>query len=253
MSGHSKWHSIRHKKAAVDAKRGKIFSKLVKEITIAAQLGGGELMNNPRLRTAVQAARDASMPAKNIENAIKKGTGELDGGSSFEELTFEGYGPGGAAFIVTCTTDNRNRTAAEIRHVFSKLGGNLGESGCVSWMFERKGQIRVEAPAEKEDLIMEAGLEAGATDISYEGDDSFLVVTEPNDEILEAVRNALVARGLTVSSSEILLVPNNTVTLSPEHARKCLKMTEAFEDHDDVQTVSSNFELSDELLEEMAG
>jgi YebC/PmpR family DNA-binding regulatory protein len=251
MSGHSKWHSIRHKKAAVDAKRGKLFSRLAKDITIAAQIAGGEPDNNPRLRTAIQAGRAANMPMKNIENAIKKGTGEL-GGAAIEEIVYEGYGPGGTAFIVETATDNKNRTAAEIRHVFSKQGGNLGESGCVSYLFNRKGQLVVAAPQDKEDDLMEIALDAGAEDVEFnDGEDSFTISTEPSDEILAAVNEAFEKSEFDIESSEIRLVPSTTVTLEKDNAMNAIRMYDAFDDHEDVQAVHTNFDIPEELLAEL--
>jgi len=250
MSGHSKWHQIRHKKAITDSRRGNLFARLVKDITIAAQIGGGDLASNPRLRLAVQTARDASMPNKNIDNAIKKGTGELEG-VSYEELVYEGYGAGGVAFIVTCTTDNKNRTASEIRHTFGKYGGNLGDTGCVSWMFEKKGQIRIEAEAAKEDELMMTALDAGATDVENDGEGTFTVSTEPTDEALEKVRAAIIAAGFKVSGSEIARVPNNLVHIDGDNARKSMKLYDAFDDHDDVQSIATNFEVDEASLAEM--
>lgn len=248
MSGHSKWHSIRHKKAAVDAKRGQLFTKLIREITIAARQGGGDPENNPRLRTAILAARDANMPKENIMRAIQRGTGELPG-VQYEEILYEGYGPGGIAILIEATTDNRNRTTAEIRHIFSRHNANLGESGCVSWMFTRKGMILVPAEGIDEDKLMEIVLEAGAEDMVNNGD-SFTIYTKPNE--LEAVRKVLEERGVKIESASITMVPNTTIKVEGKDAEQLLKLLNALEEHDDVQRVSANFEISDELLERVS-
>jgi len=248
MSGHSKWSSIKHKKAAKDAKRGKLFTKLIKEITVAARHGGGDLNANPRLRTAVTTARGQSMPADNIERAIKKGTGELEG-AEYVEVTYEGYGPAGVAVMCECLTDNRNRTVAELRHLFSKNGGNLGENGCVAWMFEKQGHVRIDGSGTTEEQVFEAVVEAGAEDVSAD-EDVFLVVT-PSDK-LEDVRAGAEAAGLTVSSAEVVLEPQNFVELSGGDAAKTLKLIEALEDHDDVQTVSANFDIDEEELNRLS-
>lgn len=248
MSGHSKWSTIKHKKAAKDAKRGKLFTKLIKEITVAAKLGGGDLNANPRLRTAVNVARQNSMPADNIERATKKGTGELEG-VNYEEITYEGYGPGGAAVLVNAMTDNRNRTVAEIRRLFAKHGGSMGESGCVAWMFQKKGVIGVEKGAVEEDRLMEIALEAGAEDVT-EDDGNFEVTTTP--EAFETVKDALAAVKVAVVRAELAMVPQNTLALAGEQAERTLKLLDELEDHDDVQDVASNIDISPEELERLS-
>lgn len=248
MSGHSKWNSIKHKKAATDAKRGKSFTKVIKEISIAAKEGGGNTDNNPRLRTAIQNAKAVNMPSSNIEKAIKKGTGELPG-ITYEESHYEGYGPGGVAIYVEVSTDNKNRTTAEIRHLFSKHNGNLGETGCVAWMFTKQGSILVDAEGKSEDEVMAIAIEAGAEDIENNGDDSYLVKTEIGN--LEDVRSCLEQNGLKVSSAEIVMEPSTTVTLEGKEAGQCLKLMTLIEDHDDVQKVSANFDIPDEILEKL--
>lgn len=245
MSGHSKWHSIRHKKAAVDAKRGKIFTRLIREITIAARLGGGDPENNPRLRTAIAAARDVNMPMKNIENAIKRGTGEIEG-ATYEEVVYEGYGPGGVAILVEATTDNRNRTTAEIRHLFSKYNGSLGAVGCVSYLFAKKGVVTINGDDLSEDLLIENALEAGAEDVKAE-EDKFEVITEPG--MLQQVREALEKAGYKIERAEVVNVPSTTKQVEGKDGETLLKLLEALEEHDDVQLVSSNFEMSDDLIE----
>src|SRR5713226_10457656 len=244
MSGHSKWSSIKHKKAARDAKRGKLFTKLIKEITIAARLGGGDINTNPRLRTAVTAAKSQSMPNDNIDRAIKKGTGEL-GGAQLEQVVYEGYGPGGVAIIVEALTDNRNRMVAEMRFIFSRHGGNLGEGGCVGWMFKRKGLISIDKSAADEDRLIEIALDAGADDVSP-GADTFEIVTPP--ESFSTVREALEKAKIPVAHAEVSLTPENTAHVSGRGAEQVLKLIDELEDHDDVQSVAANFELSDEEL-----
>lgn len=246
MSGHSKWHSIKHKKAAADAKRGKIFTRIIRELTIAAKMGGGEVNGNPRLRTAVAAAKDVNMPWKNIENAIKKGTGEIEG-AMYEEVAYEGYGPGGVAILVDGTTDNRNRTASEIRHIFSKYNGSLGAVGSVSYLFTKKGVITVPAAGTDEDALLEAGLEAGAEDVKNEGE-SFQILTGPND--LQDVREKLEAAGVKVESAEVINIPSTTKRVEGKDAETLLKLLSALEDNDDVNNVSANFDISDELIEQ---
>jgi YebC/PmpR family DNA-binding regulatory protein len=248
MSGHSKWSSIKHKKAAKDAKRGKIFTKMIKEITVAARMGGGDVNANPRLRTAVTTARAASMPSDNIERAIKKGTGELEG-VSYEEINYEGYGPAGVAIMVSILTDNRNRTVAEIRNVFEKHGGNLGAAGCVAWMFSKKGLITVEHSAAPEERVFEVALEAGADDIT-DGGEVFEVTVAP--ERLEDVKAALEAAGIPVASAEVAMVPQNTVTLRGREAEQTLKLLETLEDHDDVQKVAANVDIPQEEVERLS-
>jgi YebC/PmpR family DNA-binding regulatory protein len=244
MAGHSKWANIRHRKAAQDAKRGKIYTKLAREITVAAREGGGDPETNPRLRAAIERARKFNMPKENIERAIKRGTGEI-AGEAYEEVTYEGYGPGGVAIIVKCLTDNRNRTASEVRHAFSKHGGNLGTSGCVSWMFERKGVIVVSAEKYDEDQVMEAAIEAGADDVVRE-DDKFVVYTQPNE--LEAVRKGLIEAGIEVEEAKLDLIPTTTTKVEGETAQKVLKLLMALEDLDDVQEVYSNFDMPEEVM-----
>jgi YebC/PmpR family DNA-binding regulatory protein len=245
MSGHSKWSTIKHKKAARDAKRGKLFTKLIKEITVAARMGGGDINSNPRLRTAVTTARTQSMPGENIDRAIKKGTGELEG-VTYEEIQYEGYGPGGAAIIAQILTDNKNRTVSEIRRLFTKHGGNLGETGCVSWMFDKKGLITVEKSQVAEDRLMDVVLDAGAEDVRDE-DEIFEVVTQPED--FATVKDRLDQEKIAVSSAQVTLVPKNTVDVDAKNVEQILKLTEELEDHDDVQNVSANFNIPAELME----
>jgi YebC/PmpR family DNA-binding regulatory protein len=247
MSGHSKWSTIKHKKAAKDAKRGKIFTKLIKEITVAARMGGGDINANPRLRTAVLTARASSMPSDNIDRAIKKGTGDLEG-VIYEEIQYEGYGPGGAAIIAQVLTDNKNRTVSEIRRLFTKHGGNMGETGCVSWMFEKKGMIGVDKSQIDEDRLMNIVLDAGAEDVRDE-DEIFEVVTQPED--FAAVKERLDQEKIVVTSAHVTLVPKNTVDIDAKHVEQILRLSEELEDHDDVQSVSANFNISDELMEKV--
>ncbi len=244
MSGHSKWSSIKHKKALTDSKRGKVFTKLIKEITIAARLGGGDINANPRLRTAVTAAKKQSMPNDNIDRAIKKGTGAT-GADTLEEITYEGYGPGGVAIIVEVLSDNRNRTVAEIRFIFSRRGGNMGDTGCVGWMFKKRGVIGIEKSAIDEDKLLEIALDAGADDVNSDGD-TFQVLTAP--ESLAAVRDALEKSGLAIAHSELTRIPENVVAVSGHAAGQVLKLMEELEDHDDVQNVAANFDISDEEM-----
>jgi YebC/PmpR family DNA-binding regulatory protein len=248
MSGHSKWHSIKHKKAARDAKRGKLFTKLIKEITVAARIGGGDLNSNPRLRTAVNAARAQSMPGDNIDRAIKKGTGEL-GGVQLEEITYEGYGPGGVAMMVDALTDNRNRLVSEIRFMFSKHGGSLGEAGCVAWMFKKRGVVTVDRDAADEDKLIEIALDAGADDVSGDAD-SYSVMTSP--EAFAAVRDAVEKAGIPIANAEVTMVPDNTVPISGHQAEQVLKLMEALEDNDDVQNVAANFDISEEEMAQLS-
>ncbi|HZU29129.1 MAG TPA: YebC/PmpR family DNA-binding transcriptional regulator [Bryobacteraceae bacterium] len=247
MSGHSKWATIKHKKAALDAKRGKQFTRLIKEITIAAR-SGGDPDGNPRLRTAIAAAKAVSMPADNIKRAVMRGTGELEGGQ-IDEIMFEGYGPGGAAVLVAVATDNRNRTVSEIRHIFSKNGGNLGEQGSVAWMFDRKSQIIIDKEQAGEDRLMEVALDAGADDIRDDGDE-WEVLSGP--EAHEAVLNALHKANIKTESAEIAMVPKNLMKLEGKSAQGMLKLSEALEEHDDVQNVYSNFDVDVKELEAMA-
>ncbi|MBW2469481.1 MAG: YebC/PmpR family DNA-binding transcriptional regulator [Deltaproteobacteria bacterium] len=244
MSGHSKWSSIKHKKATMDAKRGKIFTKLIKEITVAARMGGGDIDANPRLRTAIQAAKSENMPKDNIERAIKKGTGELEG-VNYEESIYEGYGPGGAAVLIESLTDNKNRTVADIRHIFSKAGGNMGESGCVAWMFKKKGYIAVENKAVDEEALMEAALDAGAEDIR-EDDSNFEVITAPED--FEAVKNAINGASIPYIVAEVTMLPQSTTFLKGKEAEQMVKLMEALEDCDDVQKVYTNADIPEEIV-----
>ena len=247
MSGHSKWATIKHKKAALDAKRGKAFTRIIKEIMIAARQGGDPDMN-PRLRTAIVAAKAVSMPADNIKRAIMRGTGELEGGQ-IDEIMFEGYGPGGAAVLVKVATDNRNRTVSEIRHVFTKNGGNLGELGSVSWMFERKSQILIEKDKAGEDQLMTIALDAGAEDLRDDGENwEVLSGPEAHDAVLHAIQSA----GISTVSAEIAMVPKNLMKLEGKNAQAMLRLSEALEEHDDVQNVYSNFDVDVKELEAMA-
>ncbi len=244
MSGHNKWSSIKHRKGAQDAKRGKIFTKLIKEITVAARTGGGDIDANPRLRSAVAAAKVENMPKDNIERAIKKGSGDLEG-VSYEENSYEGYGPGGAAILVESLTDNKNRAVAEIRHIFNKYGGNMGENGCVAWMFDKKGYLRVDKAAVAEEKLMEIALEAGADDV-LEDDDSFEVTTEPQD--FEGVKEALEAAGIPFCDAEVTMLPQTLNPLTGAEAERMLKLMEAMEDCDDVQKVYTNADIPDEMV-----
>jgi YebC/PmpR family DNA-binding regulatory protein len=247
MSGHSKWATIKHKKAALDAKRGKMFTRLIKEITIAAR-NGGDPDGNPRLRTAILAAKAVSMPSDNIKKAIMRGTGELEGGQ-IEEVMFEGYGPGGAAVLVNVATDNRNRTVAEIRHVFSKNGGNMGEQGSVAWMFERKSQIFVPADKAAEDQLMGIVLDAGADDLRNDGDRwEILSAAEAHESVLKALET----NGIPSEDASIAFVPKNLIKLEGKNASGMLRMNEALEEHDDVQNVYSNFDIDEKELEELS-
>jgi YebC/PmpR family DNA-binding regulatory protein len=248
MSGHSKWAGIKHKKAKVDAQRGRIFTKVIREITVAARVGGGDPTGNPRLRTAVQAARAVNMPAENIERAIKKGTGELEG-VTYEEISYEGYGPGGVAVLVDVVTDNKNRTVGEIRKLFSRHGGNLGESGCVAFLFEKKGYIQVEASKVEEDRLLSVALEAGAEDLLRE-ESVFAVTTAPKD--FERVRDAIVKAGIPVHSAEITKLPKTTLRLEGKPAEQTLRLMEELEEHDDVQHVYANFDIPEEIMAAMS-
>lgn len=248
MAGHSKWANIKHRKGAQDAKRGKTFTKLIKEITVAAKIGGGEVETNPRLRQAIDKAKTENMPKDTIERAIKKGTGDLEG-VTYEEGIFEGYGPGGVAILVEFLTDNRTRTVADVRHIFSKHGGNLGVSGSVSFLFDRKGLIAFDTDNDF-DAIFEAALEAGAEDVKDEGD-AFEVITEPDSFI--DVRDTLAARGLKWQSADITRIPQTMVQLEGKAAEQMLKMMDKLEDYDDVQNVYANFDISEEELENAMG
>jgi YebC/PmpR family DNA-binding regulatory protein len=245
MSGHNKWSSIKHKKGAADAKRGKIFTKLIKEISVAARSGGGDPDKNARLRTAMLAARAANMPNDNITRAIKKGTGELDDGSNYEEVSYEGFGPSKVAIIIDAMTDNKNRTVADLRSIFTRAGGNLGESGSVSWMFTKKGIINILTSSTTEDLLMEIAIEAGADDVVTE-DEVFVVYTDPNS--LDAVRDAIDKKEIKIESAEVSMIPQNTVKLAGDDAESLLKFIEKLEDHDDIQKVHANFDISDEEM-----
>jgi YebC/PmpR family DNA-binding regulatory protein len=245
MSGHSKWATTKHKKAAIDAKRGKIFTKIGKEITVAARLGGGDPDGNPRLRTAVANAKSVSMPAENIKRAIQKGTGELPG-VAYEEITYEGYGPNGVAIIIEVMTDNRNRTVAEIRHTMEKLGKGMGENGCVSWMFHKKGYIVVARAKADEEKLMSLALDTGAEDLQTE-DENFVITTPPND--FEKVKKALEDAGVPLEVAEVTMLPQTYVKLEGEkEAGQMLRLVEALEDNDDVQNVYANFDISDEVM-----
>ncbi len=249
MSGHSKWSTIRHKKGAADAKRGKIFTKLIKEIMIAARMGGGDINGNPRLRAAVLAAKAENMPKDNIDRAIKKGTGDLDA-ANYEEINYEGYGPGGVAVLVEVMTDNRNRAASDIRHIFSRNGGSLGEAGCVAWMFSKKGTIIFNKDKVSEDTLMEVGLEAGAEDV-LDQEDQFEVTTALED--FAAVKSAFEEKGLEYELAEISMVPQTTVRIEEEKvAQQLLRLMDALEDSDDVQHAYANFDIPDDILNALA-
>jgi YebC/PmpR family DNA-binding regulatory protein len=249
MSGHSKWSTIKRKKGAIDSKRGKIFTKLIKEITLAARLGGGDIEGNARLRSAVLAAKEENMPKDNIDRAVKKGTGELGGGVAYEEITYEGYGPAGVAVIVEVMTDNKNRTVAEIRHIFSKHGGNLGENGCVAWMFDKKGSVVFDKKAVDEDALMETALEAGADDVRDQ-ETEWEVITDPLS--FESVKKAIDQKGWKYLDSRVGLIPQNTVRLEAGKAEQMMKLMEKLEDNDDVQNVYANFDISDEVMEKLS-
>ncbi len=250
MSGHSKWSTIKRKKGAIDAKRGKIFTRLIKEITVAARTGGGgDPDGNPRLRSAIATAKAENMPKENIARAIKKGTGEIEG-EIYEEILYEGYGPGGVAVLVECMTDNRNRTVADIRHFFAKSSGNLGESGCVAWMFEKKGLIQVDKEKYSEEEIMDLALEAGADDV-LEEDTEFQILTAP--ENFSEVRDALEEKGVEFVEAAVTMIPQNTVEITEENpARALMKLLENLEDHDDVQNVHANFDIDESLMEQIS-
>jgi len=248
MSGHSKWSTIKRKKGAADAKRGKAFTKLIKEIMVAARFGGGDMNANPRLRTAVLAAKAENMPRENIDRAIKKGTGELEG-VNYEELTYEGYGPGGVAMLLEVLTDNKNRTVADVRHVFSKQNGSIGEAGCVSWMFEKKGLMTINKAGVDEDRLIEVALDAGALDVNDAGKE-FDVTTSPGN--FEEVKKKLEEAGFKCSYGEVTMVPQTTVRLAGKEAEQMLKLMEALEDADDVQKVYANFDIADEEMERLS-
>lgn len=248
MSGHSKWANIKHRKAAVDAKRGKVFTKLIRELTVAAKHGGGEAESNPRLRTAIAAAKNQNMPNDTIDRAIKRGTGEI-GGDDFVEISYEGYGPGGSAVLVQALTDNRNRTVSDIRRIFTKHGGSLGENGCVAWMFHMKGRIAFEKDKADEDRIFEIALEAGADDVVTE-ESELVVVTPP--EAFETVKSAIDSAGLKYDSAEVTMIPQNSIKIEGKEAEHMIRLMEALEDSDDVQNVYSNFDVSEELMMSLA-
>jgi YebC/PmpR family DNA-binding regulatory protein len=248
MSGHSKWSTIKHKKALKDSRKGKLFSKLIKEITVAARTGGGDINANPRLRTAVNTAKASHVPNDNIDRAIKKGTGELQG-ENLEEINYEGYGPAGLAIMAMALTDNRNRTVSDVRRIFEKHGGNMGTSGCVAWMFSKKGLITVARNAADEDKLMEVVLEAGAEDVA-EGDEGFEITTPP--EAFDAVCDALAKAEIATESAEVSMVPQNTVSVSGKDAEQAMKLLEDLDDHDDVQSVASNMDIAPEELERLS-
>jgi YebC/PmpR family DNA-binding regulatory protein len=245
MSGHSKWSSIKHKKGAADAKRGKIFTKLIKEITVAARMGGGDPEGNPRLRAAIAAAKAENMPKENIERGIKKGTGELEG-QSYEESSYEGYGPGGVAVLVDCLTDNKNRTVSEVKYIFDRNGGSLGEPGCVSWIFEKKGVVILDKDGVDEEKLIEVALEAGAEDVREE-ETEFEVYTDPSN--FEAVKEAIEGAGFSYTVAEVDMIPKNTVKLEGKKAQQMLSLMQTLEDNDDVSNVYANFDISDDILE----
>jgi YebC/PmpR family DNA-binding regulatory protein len=249
MSGHSKWNTIKRKKGAADAKRGKIFTKLIKEITLAARLGGPDQEGNARLRQAIMAAKEENMPKDNIDRAIKKGAGGADGSAGYEEVVYEGYGPGGVAVLVEVMTDNKNRTVAEIRHIFSKHGGNLGENGCVSWIFEKKGSILLDKKSVTEDVLMEMALDAGAEDVREE-ENEFEVVTDL--AMFEQVKKAINDKGIKYIKAEVTMIPQNEVRLDADKAVQMLKLMEKMEDNDDVQHAYANFDIPDDIMEKFS-
>jgi YebC/PmpR family DNA-binding regulatory protein len=245
MSGHSKWSSIKHKKGAADAKRGRIFTKLIKEITVAARMGGGDPEGNPRLRAAILSAKAENMPKDNIERAVKKGTGELEG-VSYEEITYEGYGPGGVALLVECLSDNKNRTVADIKHILDKHGGSLGGPGCVAWIFEKRGMIIFDRDKVEEDKLLDVALEAGAEDVK-EGESEFEVIIVPSK--FEAVKKAFDDRNMVYSVAEVSMVPQNTVKLEGRKAEQMVNLMESLEENDDVNNVYANFDIPDDVME----
>lgn len=246
MSGHSKWAQIKHKKASTDAKRGKVFTKIVKEISIAARLGGGDLSGNPRLRTAIDKAKEVNMPSDNIKRAIMKGTGELPG-VSYEEAIYEGYGPGGAAILIEVLTDNKNRTSPEIRHILTKNNGNMGEAGCVGWMFEKKGYILIEKAKIDEDTLMSIALDAGAEDMKNDPkEDNYEIITMP--EHLGKVKTAIETASIPVSLAEITMLPKNYAAVDERQAEQIIRLIEALEDNEDVQNVYTNFDVPEEVI-----
>ncbi len=245
MSGHSKWHTIKHKKGAADAKRGKIFTRLIKELTVAARNGGGDPGMNPRLRTIIAAAKEVNMPADNIKKAIQRGTGELPG-ISYEEITYEGYGPGGSALIIECLTDNKNRTVGEVRHTLEKFGGNLGSSNSVAWMFTKKGHIVVEKAKADEEKLLNTALEAGADDMQDDGD-AWEVLSDPS--AFEAVRDAVKALGIEPASAQVAMLPQNYVKLEGKEANQMIRLMDALDEHEDVKQVWSNFDIEEKEIE----
>jgi YebC/PmpR family DNA-binding regulatory protein len=245
MSGHSKWHTIKHKKGAADAKRGKIFTRIIKELTVAARNGGGDPATNPRLRTIIAEAKSVNMPADNIKKAVQRGTGELPG-VTYEEITYEGYGPGGAALIVETLTDNKNRTVGELRHLLEKYNGNLGSSNSVAWMFEKKGYIVVDKAAADEEKLLNTALEAGADDMRDDGD-SWEVLTDPS--AFEAVRDAVKALGIEPASAQVAMLPQNYVKLQGKEASQMVKLMDVLDEHDDVKQVWSNFDIEEKEIE----
>ena len=249
MSGHSKWATIKHKKAATDAKRGRVFTRLIREITIASRIGGGDPNSNPRLRTAILAAKNENMPNDNIERAVLRGTGQLEG-EQFEEVTFEGYGPGGVGILIQVVTTNRNRAVGEMRHLMGKNGGNLAEAGAVGWMFNRKGEINIPKEAASEDKLLDLVLEAGAEDLKDDGS-AWYIVTPP--DALEAVKESLSKAGITPASAEIGMVPQNYVKLTGAQAQQMLRLVEALEEHDDVQHVYANFDIDESEIQAAVG
>ncbi|MEQ9617676.1 MAG: YebC/PmpR family DNA-binding transcriptional regulator [Deltaproteobacteria bacterium] len=248
MAGHSKWANIKHRKAAVDAKRGKVFTKLIRELTVAAKHGGGDPEANPRLRTAISAAKGQNMPNDTIDRAIKRGTGEI-GGDEFHEISYEGYGPGGSAVLVQALTDNKNRTVSDVRRIFTKHGGSLGENGCVAWIFDMKGRIAFEEDKVSEDEVFEIALEAGADDVVTE-DSELVVITPP--EAFEPVKRAIEQAGLNYESAEVTMIPQNSVRIEGKEAEHMIRLMEALEESDDVQNVYSNFDVPEEVIESLA-
>jgi len=250
VAGHSKWAQIKHKKAQVDAKKGKIFTKIVKEISVAARLGGGDPEKNPRFRLAIDRAREVNMPSDNIKRAIMKGTGELPG-TSYEEIVYEGYGPGGVALLIEVMTDNKNRTVSEIRHLLSKHGGSLGETGCVSWIFEKKGYILVDKKAVDEDTLLSVALDAGVDDLKNdEKEDNYEIIVPPDK--LKEVKNAIEQAGINVSMAEVTMLPKNYVPVEGSVAEQMIKLMEALEEHDDVQNVYANFDMPEEAMSKVS-
>jgi YebC/PmpR family DNA-binding regulatory protein len=247
MSGHSKWATIKRKKAAIDAQRGKMFTKIIRELMTAARKGGGDPEANPRLRTAINSARSVNMPRENVERAIKRGTGEIEG-QMFEEMSYEGYGPGGVAMFIDTLSDNKNRTVGEIRHILTKNGGSLGEAGCVAWMFTLRGMITIPSAGRSEEDAMELVVDVGAEDFTLAGD-AVQIMTSPGE--LFTIRDAIEKRGIEVTSAELTRVPQNTVKLAGKDAEAMIRLMEALEDNDDVQRVSANFDIADELMESL--